>query len=97
MSEKKQVSVGGAGRGDEVELTKVSWPCGRTMVFSRLLITILHSSFRTRFRTVFSHTAANRVNLHTHTHTHTITLKQGTDSDHLPYKWSRFMFNLKTH
>lgn len=45
------------------ELTKVSLPCGRTMVFSRLLITILHSSLSTRFNTVFSHTVANSVNL----------------------------------
>lgn len=59
----------------------MSWPCGRTMVFSRLLITIRHSSFRTRFRTVFSHTAANRVSLRTHTNTHDdVTLKQATQS-----------------
>ncbi len=41
------------------------------MVFSRLFITILHSSFSTLFSTVFSHTEANSTRLLTHTHTHT--------------------------
>lgn len=58
-----------------LRLTKVSFPCGRTMFFSRLVITILHSSFRTRFSTVFSHTVANSVNLQQQDiHTHTYTL-----------------------
>lgn len=49
-------------------LTKVSLPWGRMMVFSRLFITILHSSFSTLFSTVFSHTEANSIRLLTNTH-----------------------------
>ncbi len=67
------------------ELTKVSLPCGRTIVFSRLLITILHSSFSTRFNTVFSHTVANSVSLQKHANTHKYRDTQ-VDETHGPQK-----------
>lgn len=44
-------------------LTVWSTSGGRTMTRSMVFITTRQSSFRTRFRTVFSHTVANSVRL----------------------------------
>lgn len=51
-----------------VVLTRLSLLWGRTMVFSRLLRTIFHRSFRILFSTVFSQTSAKILRLdHTNT------------------------------
>lgn len=49
-------------------LTRLSLLCGRTMVFSRLLRTIFHRSFRILFNTVFSQTSAKILRLDTNKH-----------------------------